>query len=446
MTTAPGLPLPFEGIEYGDATAAHAAARLAVSNAAPAETPDTTSIPQWPEALALPALNGLAGDIVRTISPTTESSEAALLIQLLAAFGSTIGRGPHFKVEETRHGTNLFAVMVGRSSKARKGTAWNRIRALCAAVDQAWTDMRVVHGLSSGEGLIQAVRDPKGADAGELDKRLFVIEEEFAGTLRVMGREGNTLSPRIREAWDHGQLRTMTKNTPIQATGAHVSIIGHVTAPELQRHLTETEAGNGFANRFLWVAVARSKCLPEGGSVPAADQARLVTALRRAVEFARACEELKRDTAARALWAAVYPELSEAAPGLFGAVTGRAEAQVTRLACIYALLDSSAIIRPEHIQAALAVWDYCEQSARFIFGAAMGDPVADTILRELRAEIDGLSRTEIRAIFAGHRSSIELGRALTALAEASLATVEMRNTGGRPEEIWRAARGAQKAQ
>jgi DNA replicative helicase MCM subunit Mcm2 (Cdc46/Mcm family) len=54
-------------------------------------------------------------------------------------------------------------------------------------------------------------------------------------------------------------------------------------------------------------------------------------------------------------------------PGLFGAVTARGEAYVIRLGLLYALLDLSDHIGPEHLRAALAVWQYCEDSARFIF-------------------------------------------------------------------------------
>ena len=83
--------------------------------------------------------------------------------------------------------------------------------------------------------------------------------------LRVLRREGNTLSPVIRAAWDRGDLRTLTKNNQAQATAAHISILGHITWPELRAYLNDTELFNGFANRFLWVLVKRVKLLPDGG-------------------------------------------------------------------------------------------------------------------------------------------------------------------------------------
>jgi hypothetical protein len=64
----------------------------------------------------------------------------------------------------------------------------------------------------------------------------MVIEPEFAGVLKTIRREGNTLSPVIRQVWDDGPLQTLTKNSPMRVTESHISIIGHITMVELLRH------------------------------------------------------------------------------------------------------------------------------------------------------------------------------------------------------------------
>src|SRR5262249_36013415 len=153
----------------------------------------------------------------------------------------------------------------------------------------------------------------------------------------------------------------------LKATGAHISILGHITKQELLRDLDSTSAANGFGNRFLWICVRRSKCLPKGGRHPEEELAPLVDRLQAALEAARRIGLMERDADAEAIWEEVYPELSEGKPGLMGAMIARAEAQVMRLALLYALLDGSDIIRREHMLAALAVWEYYEASARFIF-------------------------------------------------------------------------------
>ena len=144
--------------------------------------------------------------------------------------------------------------------------------------------------------------------------------------------------------------------------------------------------------------------------------------------------------AANQHWKDVYPALSEGLPGLLGAITDRAEAQTIRLALVYALLDQAPQIDVVHIDAALALWKYCEASARYIFGDLVGDPVADTILRALRAAgADGLSRTDLINLFGRNLSANKIDAALVALLSAGKVrrgSVKKAAGSGRPREMW----------
>jgi len=283
------------------------------------------------------------------------------------------------------------------------------------------------------------------ADEGVSDKRLLIIESEFSSPLRVANREGNTLTGVARQAWDDGHLRLLTKNSPAKASGAHISIIGHITRDELVRHITTTDLANGYANRFLWVCTRRSKLLPEGGEVPLSQITRLAERFRSVAEFARQSGRVERDEESRALWYELYPELSGGGYGLLGAITNRAEAQVVRLSMLYALLDGSRHIRVEHLKAGLAVWDYCESSAKTIFGDIFGDPAVDELLAELRRHPEGMTRTEIRDFFGRHRSAGEIDRALRTLSTRGFASsTKDTDTGGRPTERWFARSGVAK--
>jgi hypothetical protein len=428
-----------------------------VEEEAEAEPLVTTGQP-WPAPIAPEAFYGLAGEVVREIEPHSEADPVAILVQLLVAFGSAAGRHAFFPVEADRHFTNLFTVLVGETSKGRKGTSLGHILRLFEWADPAWRRERVVEGLSSGEGLIWSVRDPvlsreavreKGrivgyqeveTDAGVADKRLLVTESEFAAVLKVAGREGNTLSAVLRQAWDRGDLRTITKNSPARATGAHISIVGHITRDELVANLTSTDACNGFANRFMWIAVRRSKLLPDGGAFHLVDLDPLAARLREALAFARQAREVHRDEAAAKSWRAVYPALSEGRPGLLGAMTARGEAQVTRLALIYALLDCSPVIALPHLEAALALWQHAEESVRWAVGDLFGDAVADAIRDALIfAGDEGLTRTELSAMLGRHAKASRIDAALRTLEAAGLVTRARRETGGRPAEVWRCA-------
>jgi hypothetical protein len=412
---------------------------------------------RWPEDPDPAACYGLAGEFVRALEPHTEASSVALLIQFLLSFGNVIGRSAHFRVEADHHYTNENVVLVGESAKSRKGTSESRVRALFAECDPQWARTRVLGGLSSGEGLIWAVRDAiwkqepirqkkrivgyqaVQVDEGIADKRLHVFESEFAVVLKMLERDGNILSPMIRQAWDAGHLQSLTKNSPAVATGAHISMCGHITVDELRRYLSMTEQGNGFGNRFIWQAVRRSQFLPEGGDLEACQRALapIIEKVKQAVEFGKQAGELVRSAETREEWRAVYRDLSGGRPGLLGAVTSRAEAHVVRLSSIYALLDESTVIQAKHLEAALALWEYAEASCKYIFGDLTGDPNADVILKTLRSSPIGMTRTEIgNNIFAKNKPSAVIARALDSLLALGLIRREQRETEGRTAQVW----------
>ena len=270
-------------------------------------------------------------------------------------------------------------------------------------------------------------------DQGVSDKRLLVVESEFAQTLKVVRREGNTLSPVIRQAWDTGTLRTLTRNDPTVATDAHISILGHITRQELGKDLSENDCSNGFANRFLWVAVKRSQLLPDGGSELdlAPLQARLAQAL------CQTTGGMSRSPAARSLWHDLYPSLTADRPGAWGKATSRGEAQTLRLSMIYALLDGTTVIDVPHLQAALAVWQYAEASARLIFheNEETLDPLEKLLLEQI-TRFPGINRKRLHKALGGHVSAEVMVKALGTLAEQGKARAEQVATGGRPSECW----------
>jgi hypothetical protein len=323
-------------------------------------------------------------------------------------------------------------------------------------VDPDWVAKSLANGLSSGEGLIYAVRDPlirkeqvkaKNRYTGEIqevtldfgvdDKRLFVIEEEFVRALKVMSREGNTLSAQIRLAWDHGNLRTLVKNSPYRATNAHICICGHISQTELIASLEECEFFNGFADRFLWACVKRSKLLPRGGLLELRELAPEIKQLQEAIQWARGVEEMERSEEANLLWDSIYPELSAEIPGTYGAAIGRAEAQVLRISMILALLDRSRIIDAKHLEAAQILWDYSLDSARCLFLRRLEDAHAQKIFLALRQRPNGLTRTEISTeLFKRNLTAKQIDEALTYLRRLKLVRAVTEQTDGRDRERW----------
>jgi len=327
---------------------------------------------------------GLAGKIIRKLQPNTESHPVGNLLELLACFGNIVGPTAFYEIEDSRHFCNLFLVRVGKSSKSRKGTGRARIERIARSLDENWHSSRNTSGLGSGEIVVYEVRDPvigtvrdkktgqsrtEMTDPGVDDKRLYVSEGEFAGILAVAGRQDCLLSKVIRDAWDHKPIRNKVKSGSVVCQNPHISISADITREELHLQLKEADKFNGFGNRFLWCFVERQGLKPHGGDE--IDWSEEIVELFKCVEFARKQRRVFMDRNAREMWNRIYEELSEDIAGTPGAVTSRAEAQVIRLALIFAMLDLSDHICVEHLKAARALWQYCEDSARVIFGGVM---------------------------------------------------------------------------
>lgn len=428
--------------------------KLAERRRKPAATPEPSASskelqhvepPEWPAPLAEEARHGLVGEFVNIIEPHTEADPVALAVSFLIAIGNAVGRTAYATADGSRHYCNEFAVLVGQSSKARKGTSWNRAQNVLEAVAPDWAKGRILSGLSSGEGLIYTVRDAveedgEVTDPGEPDKRLMLVESEFANVLKQTERLGNTLSTVVRDAWDKSRLSPLTKNNRIVATDPHISIIGHITREETTRYLSATEIANGFGNRFLWFLVKRSKLLPFGGAPEQREVDALSDAVGNVLTFAESAGQMVFDTNARDLWVETYPELSRDRHGLGGSLTARAEAHVFRLALMYAVLDRAKGIGTEHLSAALALWKYSEESVTCIFGDATGNPLADDLLRLIRRSPNGASRTDMNTYLGRNHTSAAIGQALGLLLQAGMARPEEQKTEGRAKEVWHAIR------
>jgi len=400
--------------------------------------PPRSSAPP-PPAMAGAAFHGISGLLVRALAPHTEADPAAVLLQFLAAFGNLVGPAPHCRVGTTRHGLNLFVILVGESSKARKGTSWRQISSLFAEADPLWSSRCVTTARPTPNTILNALRDQQPVT----DRRLFLLSEEFASVIHVLGRETGQLSPLLRCAWDGGNLCAHDGHRYIQATAAHISIVGHVTQSELAHHLSHIESTNGFANRCLWTNVRRSKSLPDGGSLPPEQQSAMAGELRRTLDWLQNQNELlfSRTPAASELWNDRYDALSQGREDAYGAATSRAEAQVLRLSAIYAALDRSPLIDACHVEAALAVWDYCRDSARLLFDTAPIDPTARRISQALDVAPEGISRVQIRGLFHRHVSKERIDLALEQLLCLGLINRGTTAGRGRSATLWTKAQG-----
>ena len=373
----------------------------------------------WPEPPTDEAYHGVAGAIVRAVQSRTEADPVAVLGSLLTVYGVLAGRQVVF-YQGSQQAPNLYVALVGDSSTGRKGTALSLARAVFDAASPGW-DSVLVPGLGSGEGLISRLNGG--------DPRALVLETEMGRLLRVMGRDGSTLSPTIRDAWDGVPLGRFLSREEALVLHHHVGCLAHVTPPELRDRLSEVDAANGFGNRFLWLAVRRTRLVPFPES-PGGLISPHVPALHRALNAAQQPGEARFSPEAARGWERFYAALAERQRvGLAGALTDRAEAQVARLALVYALLDCSRVIDVEHLAAAEALWGYAERSVRYLFGVSTGNRDADYILR-LLAENGPAGKEELRRE-TGIREGARLQAAIDLLGRLGLVVVTKGEAGPR---------------
>ncbi len=416
-----------------------------------AHDPEIDDPESWPELDPGAIHPGLINDFIRAATANSEADPAAVLGTFLTRLSVEVGRNPFMMIGDSMQHVNLLAAIAGPTGVGRKGTSAKPVERLFKIITPGYIPARTTPGpLSSGEGLIDAVKDQvmtwvvdKKSGAGSWvvvhpgvdDKRLFVLTEELSSALQAMAREGNTLSSIIRQVFDTGNLEPLTKSSKIKATGAHIGILGHITIFELTELLRECQIHNGLINRFLWFCSRRQQvcCFPE--PIPDADILRFQSGLKDIVRFSSGIGEIKHSRASREIWEEFYPGLSDSEGGFMGAVLERAPALVLRLAMLHCLVDQKTEISDKHLETALMVWEYCEKSARYIFSDKnVKNPLTKKIVDLLK--LKPMSLTEIYTGLCKHFESKNIQATLKALMERNQVVVVHVPTLGRTKTIY----------
>jgi|GEM_PF-779967 len=415
--------------------------------------------PAWPEPDPV-MFDGFVGEFVSAAVEKSEADPVGVLVTFLSRFGVEIGPDV-YKVHPENQPGKINAVLVGASGMARKGTSASPVRALFDFdASSSWQGAETKNGpLSSGEGIIEAVKDAETVwrknqetgeeelvvkDPGVKDKRLMVIEGEFANPLDSMRRQGNTLSNIIRCMYDGHKLAPMTKTNKISATGHHVAIVAHISRDELMKKLSLTECYNGFVNRFLWVCVRRGELCPfpqiMNPDVLGDFQKRLLEILKWS-EKHRGEFDFSEDAAK--LWEKKYSEITDLDEGVMSQILSRGATHTIRLSLIYAVLDCSKKIHKRHLERALAVWEYATDSAYTIFGELEESNYSRIIIAALRDEPEGLTSTQLHKLFGNHVKNRVLRKELDSLVETGRIRLEKRKTKGAPKKVYLLAKDSE---
>lgn len=331
-------------------------------------------------------LYGLIGEVARAGSDGTETNAYAIAANFMAYLSCAVGRGVYLPIGNTRHHARLFCLHIGRSGRGRKGDAVSlvlRIDEALRTMDDAFAPQVHRGGLSTREGLAALIHDGYRQGRQEVpaieDKRLWVVESEFANVLHQGRRDGNTLSSALRDCWDGVDLKPATKSNRVFASNPHVCLSGAISPSELTGLMNARELTNGFANRFLMIWAERTRMLPFPKETPLATVERLALETLEVLTFVRADRHgdrnpLRMDLSPQAQWR--YGQLyrgelnDDPGDGVIGSLLERRAPMLLRLAMLMALTDLQTRIDAQHIDAAMAWVRHATASIRFVFVSA----------------------------------------------------------------------------
>jgi hypothetical protein len=416
---------------------------------APELEPETDGRPPWPTPEP-EIYHGLLGEIVQAVAPETEADPIGILSSLMVMLGAWAGDG-HRRYQGGHHRAKIYVVLVGETGTGRKGTATDVASDLLEAAGISLSEIRV-SGIASGEAVPgiyrrrQDAADEAAEKSGRVvlpDYRMLIDEREFGQLLAKMNRDGSTLSQMVRNAWDGAILSNHKAQEGSDVLRHHIGMIGNTTRGELRRRLATADAANGFGNRILFLAVRRPHVITDPRP-PATLVAGRLEELEIVARESQLTVDMVMSADAKAAWRRFYRE--EAARlrlGLLGAVTGRTEAQVIRLAMLYAITDVSDVIEREHLEAAIAFATYARASARWVFGESTGDPTADEVLGLLRRTPEHRAGWQVVREELGIRRASDMTEAVAILEDGRLVRTvkERRVGGGRPARFLELRKG-----
>jgi putative DNA primase/helicase len=363
--------------------------RPEIANQEDATAEEESDAPLGPPRMPDTGFPPLIRDIVQVACNSSEAHPVAVAANVVSYFSGRIGRALFQYIGDSVIHCRPFPLVVGKSGKARKGTSEATVRRVFRRADAIISKRRGIEeclrchtgGLSTGEGIAWAIRDPvepdekgKGGDPGVTDKRILVVESEFDNILSQLRRDNNTLSATIRNLFDGRDLEPLTKTSPTRASQPHVCILGHITGHELREKASAIDVANGLLNRFMMLYVYRPKLVPLPCPTPEAEievlAQRVANAIMAVTEGNLHDEnryEVYFSDAARDLWVEQYIIITRDRDGKAGSLLARSEVYARMLAMIFAAMDGRLLIEPSDLDAALSWVEYWNASVTYVF-------------------------------------------------------------------------------
>jgi len=148
-------------------------------------------------------------------------------------------------------GLNLYALLVGDSSVARKSTSVNLARDLVAAVDGG----RIGPKDYTIEGLLKWMQVNKDPETGKSRNKFTIFADEFGSDLAHFATYAKTASADLCGLYDGESFEKVRAGAPtIRIDNPQVSLFGAVAYSMMEASLKENDWRTGFLMRFVFAA------------------------------------------------------------------------------------------------------------------------------------------------------------------------------------------------
>lgn len=323
-----------------------------------------TGCPAVPAA----AWHGLAKSYCDVVHPTTAAPDSFHLAGFLAAAGAALGKSVYLRgggLDVTY--PNLFVALVGRSSRAHKGTS---IKLSMQLAKEASAAIGFTPAIASAQGVIKDFQRQR-------EKQKSVVVACLA-EMKHLIETGNSaglgsLMPMLCQLYDSpSELSIPTKNEPVFLDDPPMFSMLAGCAPRWLEKLKPEDIESGIGNRVMFIA---GEPRPFIADPPALDQTGWSDLAHQIAETAKFWQsrgpvQIKLSEEARPLWNKFCQSFDRARINdpMIESMNDRAFLHAGKTALIYAALDRSDEILKKHLNAAIAYCDFLLSSLVYIFG------------------------------------------------------------------------------
>lgn len=286
------------------------------------------------------------------MAPTTEAPVEFHFGAVATCLSPLFGRA-YVQLGPRRLHTNLQSVLVGATGTSRKTTA---VGAAVDAAKQVSSDLLVLYGVGSREGLITSLPD----DGGPVILRVA----EFTGLLKkAQSKATGGLTELLMELYDRPvAIENRLAQDKITRPNPNLALLSDSTPDHLADTFAESGLENGFLNRLsLWTGEPSGpKPFP-----PPPDELLLTAWASEVAEAVTRCQTTSHPAptvtdSARDWWDTVYREdlYPRLHRGADGSPIARSADKAWQFALLYTVLAQESRIEADHIETGWAVARY----------------------------------------------------------------------------------------